>query len=140
MYQRLRFCRSSKYSGNCIKMDTSLVTCDNLTSSSIRRTKSSSLILIGRVDMTIQDRIPDDIRSQLIPADTLVPTNAIHAQTDTTFAYYPLNLSKNLFSSTGVGDLQQIRPIHDWRMLNKLTFVVRPSVSFLHSTTIIIYI
>jgi serine/threonine protein kinase len=75
----------------------------------------------GRYDMTIQDSIPDDLQ-ELIPADILEPTNVIQAQTDTTFAHYPLNLSKTLFSSTGAGDLQPIRPIHDWRMLNKLTF------------------
>ena len=75
----------------------------------------------GRYDMTIQDSIPDDIR-ELILADTLETTNVIHAQTDTTFAYYPLNLTKDIFSSTGAGDLEPIRPIHDWRMLNKLRF------------------
>lgn len=73
----------------------------------------------GQYDMTIQDSIPDDLQG-LIPADVLEPTNVIQAQTYTTFAHYPLNLSKPLFSSTGAGDLQPIRPIHDWRMLNKL--------------------
>ncbi len=75
----------------------------------------------GRYNTSFQDDIPDDIR-KLIPADILKPTNVIQAQTDTTFAHYPLNLSENLFSSTGANDLQPIRPIHDWVMLNKLTF------------------
>ncbi len=76
---------------------------------------------LGRYNTSFQDDIPDDIR-KLIPADVLKPTNVIQAQTDTTFAHYPLNLSENLFSSTGANDLQPIRPIHDWVMLNKLTF------------------
>ena len=75
----------------------------------------------GRYDVTISDTIPEDIRD-LIPAGTLEPTDVVPAKTDTNFAYYPLNLSKNLFSSTGAGDLEPIRPIHDWRMLTKLTF------------------
>ena len=75
----------------------------------------------GRYDMTIHDSVPDDIL-ELIPADILEATGDVHAQTDITFAHYPLNLSKHLFSSTGAGDLEPIRPIHDWRMLNKLTF------------------
>ena len=74
----------------------------------------------GRYDITIQD-VPDDLQ-ELIPADVLEPTNVIQAQKNTTFAHYPLNLSKPLFSSTGARDLQPIRPIHDWRMLNTLTF------------------
>ena len=43
---------SSKYSGNYIEMDTSLVICENLTSSPIGQINPSSLISIGRVDMT----------------------------------------------------------------------------------------
>lgn len=74
----------------------------------------------GQYDMTIQDSIPDNLQ-ELIPADVLEPTNVIQAQTYTTFAHYPLNLSKPLFSSMGAGDLQPIWPIHDWRMLDKLT-------------------
>jgi serine/threonine protein kinase len=66
----------------------------------------------GRYDMTIQDSTTDDLQ-ELIPADVLDPTNIIHGQTDTTFVHYPLNLSKTLFSSTGAGDLQPIRPIHE---------------------------
>ena len=66
---------------------------------------------------------------------TLEPTNVIHAQTDTTFAYYPLNLSKNLFSSTGAGDLQLIWPIHDWRMLNKLKFTHGQTFPRVHDTS-----
>jgi len=75
----------------------------------------------GRYDISIQDSIPDDIQG-LIPADALEPTNVIHPQTDATFAHYPLNQSKTLFSSIGAGALQPIRPIHDWRMLSKLMF------------------
>ena len=49
--------RLGNYWGNCIKMDKSLATCDNLTSSSTGQTKSSSSILIGQADTTDDSRL-----------------------------------------------------------------------------------
>jgi len=72
----------------------------------------------GRYDMSDQRNIPENIQGLISPKEA----NIIQTQTDTTFAHYPLNLSKKLFSSIGARDLQPILPVHDWKMLNNLTF------------------
>jgi len=75
----------------------------------------------GQYDMSNQCNIPDNIRG-LISPNILKAANIIQSQTDTTFARYPLNLSKKLFSSIGAKGLQPILPVHDWEMLNNLSF------------------
>ncbi|KAF8178430.1 hypothetical protein BJ912DRAFT_665438 [Pholiota molesta] len=71
----------------------------------------------GPYDRSLPETLQDDDPLDLIPCDIPAITEK---SGNTSFATYPMDLSKQAFEKTGAEDLKAIRPVHDWRMLRMI--------------------
>ncbi|KAF8965900.1 hypothetical protein BDZ97DRAFT_1729574 [Flammula alnicola] len=72
----------------------------------------------GRYDMNIRDNsLPVDLQKT-------IGTDKEHVKPVGNYVCYPLNLSRDIPWAEGVGDLEPIRPQHDWVMLARLRLLI----------------